>query len=51
MHVQGIQEWTEYKALRGSGAQGQNRGGETAHPHHLVSARQEVQDPFAKGGG
>ena len=24
--------------------------GETAHPHHIGSARQEVQDPDAKGG-
>jgi len=33
MHLQGIQEWTEYAALWGSGAQGQYRGGETAHSH------------------
>jgi len=44
--LQGVQERTEYAALRGSGAQGQYRGGETAHPHHLGSA----QDPVAKGG-
>jgi len=44
-----IQEGTEYAALRGSSAQGEDRGGETAHSHHLVSARQEVQDPVAKG--
>jgi len=25
MHVQGVQEWTKYAALRGSGAQGQYR--------------------------
>jgi len=47
---QGIQERNEYAALRGSGAQGQYRGGETAHSHHLGFARQEVQDPVTKGG-
>jgi len=46
---QGVQEGTECAALRGSGAQGQYRGGETAHSHYLGSARQEVQDPVAKG--
>jgi len=50
MRIQGVQEWTEYSALRGSGAQGQYRGGETAHSHHLGSAHQDVQDPVAKGG-
>jgi len=39
-----------HRALRSSGAQGQYRGGETAHPHHLGSAPQDVQDPVAKGG-
>jgi len=48
MPVQGVQEWTEYAALRRSGAH--YRGGETAHPHHLGSAHQEVQDPVARGG-
>jgi len=33
IRVQGIQEWTEYIALRGSGAQGRYRVGETAHSH------------------
>jgi len=50
MCVQGIQEWTEYAALRDSSAPGQYRGGETAHSHHLGSVRQEVQDTVAKGG-
>jgi len=45
-----VQEGTEYTALRGSGAQGQCRGGEAAHSHHLGSAHQEVQDPVSKGG-
>jgi len=48
--VQGVQEGTLYAALRGSGAQGQYRGGETANSHHLGSAHQEIQDPVAKGG-
>jgi len=50
MCVQGVLKWTEYAALRVSSAQGQYRGGENAHSHHLGSARQEVQDPVAKGG-
>jgi len=48
--VMHVQEGTEYAALRGSGAQGQSRRGETAHPHHLGSPLLEVQGPFAKGG-
>jgi len=47
--VMHIQEWTVHAALRGSDAQGQYRGGETAHPHHLGSACYEVQDSVAKG--
>jgi len=47
--VMHVQEWTENTALRGSGAQGQYRGREIAHPHHLGYARQEVQDPVANG--
>jgi len=39
IRLQGVQEWTEYAALRGSGAQGQYRGGETAHSQHLGSVR------------
>lgn len=31
MRVQGVEEWTEYTALRGSGAECQYRGVETAH--------------------
>lgn len=50
MCEQGIQVGTEYAALRGSSAQGQCRGGEVTHSHHLGSACQEVQDPVAKGG-
>jgi len=46
---QGIQEGTEYAALKDSGAQGQYRRRETAHSHNLGSAHQEVQDPVAKG--
>ena len=49
MHEQGTQEGSEYAALRGSGAQGQCRGGEVTYSHHLGSACQEVQDPVAKG--
>ena len=30
--------------------QGQFRGGDVAYPHHLWSARQEVQDPDAERG-
>jgi len=48
--VQGVQEWTEYAALRGSGVQGQYRGSETVHSHHQGSACQEVHDPVAKAG-
>ena len=47
---QGVQQGTEYAALRGSDAQGQCRGGEVAHSHHLGSTLQEVQDPVAQGG-
>ena len=46
IRVQGVQEWTEYTALEGSGAQGQYRGGETAHSHHLGSVRQLEREVF-----
>ena len=50
IRAQGVQEGTEYTALRGSSAQGQYGGGETANPHHLGSVRQDVQDPVEKAG-
>jgi len=50
IRVQGVQEGNEYAALRGSGAQGQYRGGEIVHSLYLPSACREVQDPVAKRG-
>ena len=49
-HEQGLQEGTEYTALRCSWAQGQCRGGEVTYSDHRGSACQEVQDPFPRRG-
>ena len=46
VHVQGVQEWTKYARLRGSGAQGQCRGSETAHTHYLKSRIQLKREEF-----
>ncbi|XP_019899489.1 cilia- and flagella-associated protein 97 isoform X2 [Esox lucius] len=50
MHEKGVQERTDYAALRGTGAQSPCRGDEVAHFHQLGSARKEFQDPIAKRG-
>ncbi len=46
--VQGVQEWAEDAALRGTSVEDQGRWGVVAHSDHLTSACQEVQDPAAQ---
>ena len=47
---QGVQEGTKHTPLWGPRVEGQCGGDDVAYPHHLGSARQEVQDLVAEGG-
>ena len=47
---QGLQEGPEHAPLWGPSVEDQRSGGVVSYLHHLVAARQEVQDPVAQGG-
>ena len=47
---QGVQERAENAPLWGPSVEDQRGGDVVSYPHHLVVARQEVQDPVAQGG-
>ena len=49
MGEQGVQEGTKHTPLWDPRVEDQHGGGDVAYPHHLGSARQEVQDPVAEG--
>ena len=50
MGEQGVPEGTENAPLWGPSVEDQRGGDIVSYPHHLVVARQEVQDPVAQGG-
>jgi hypothetical protein len=50
MGKQGVQEGAEHASLWKLSVEDQRSGGVVSYFHHLGSARQEVQDPFAQGG-
>ena len=47
---QGVQERAQNAPLWGPSVEDQRGGYRVAYPHHLVAARQEVQDPVEEGG-
>jgi hypothetical protein len=49
MGEQGVQERAENAPLWGPSVEDQWGGEVVSYPHHLVAARQEVQDPVAQG--
>lgn len=49
MGHQGEQQWTQYAALRGPSAQGDDTGDIVAHSHGLRSVGKEVKEPVTEG--